>query len=107
LPGVVYHLDLRPGRAMAFESSVEKTNASGEVSVKVRIQGSGSHTFALRTSNLAVANASKIVDLQSGHTAELIWNAHVQDSGTPWIAVVVPDGNLSAKQELSGTLKPN
>ncbi|MGC2661614.1 MAG: glycoside hydrolase family 9 protein [Bryobacteraceae bacterium] len=107
LPGVVYHLDLRPGHAMAFESSVEKTNGSRDVPVSVKIQGSGRHTFALRTSNLAVADASKIVDLQSGRTAELIWNAHVQDRGTPWVAVVVPDGNLNAKQELSGTVKPN
>ncbi len=85
---------------MSFETTVDKVD-SGNVEVRVKLQGKGEHTLTIRTSNLAVDEATKRVNLRAGET--LVWRGRIEDQGTPWVAVIVPDGQLSGKQELSGT----
>jgi hypothetical protein len=101
LPGGVYHVDLKPGAWLRFESSASAT-ASGDVVVRVTARGAGPHTFKLRTWNLSTADAAKQVELRPGDAPSLTWNAHIEDGTTPWVAVVVADDQLETKQELTG-----
>jgi hypothetical protein len=72
------------------------------VAIHVTVHDAGRHVFALRTSNLSTANTIQAVDVRRGHPASLVWNAHVEDGNTPWVAVVVADGRMETRQELAG-----
>jgi hypothetical protein len=102
LPGGNYSLDLRPGQALDFEVT-GITSAKGEVTVKLTAKGSGSHRFAIRTDNLKVTRTPKDLILITGQTGTLEWHGSVTSKDTPWVAVVIPDDNLSMKKELVGT----
>ncbi len=101
LAGGVYHVDLRPGRWLRFESSASP--AAGDLALRVSARGAGRHAFTLRTSNLAATETTKEVDLRPGQGASVVWHAHVEDASTPWVAVIIADGQMDTKQELTGT----
>jgi hypothetical protein len=63
--------------------------------------GSGSHTFALRTSNLSVADGSKSVVLKPGNAQRLTWTGTIETPNSPWFVVVVPDGDVTRRREAS------
>jgi len=46
------------------------------------------------------------VDLISGAVREAVWHVHVVSPKTPWVAVVIPDGNLSKRREVTGSENP-
>jgi hypothetical protein len=104
LPGGTYYLDLRPDRLLTFETSSEQDN-SGDTILHVVAKGSGSHQFAVRTDNLSVSDAAKTVDLGAASSKTIEWHARVNDRLSPWVAVVVPDGDLAAKQEATGVAR--
>jgi hypothetical protein len=106
LPGGVYTLDLRPDRVLSFVASAQNEANAGEVTLRVTARGSGRHTFALRTSNLAVTEAAASVELHAGGATPVVWHARIQDKTTPWVAVVVADASLDTRQELTGVLLP-
>ena len=91
----------RPGvsKACVF-SAVQQTRPDGSVIVRVSARGRGRHRFAVRAWNLHVADARKEADLQAGRAAELTWTAKVQSADSPWVAVVVADGNAADRREL-------
>jgi hypothetical protein len=33
-----------------------------------------------------------------------VWHAHVVSPKTPWVAVVIPDGTLSERREITGVI---
>ena len=102
LPGATYNLDLRPGRALDFQVSKE-TSGVGEVTIKVSARGSGSHRFALRADNLALSGIERELTLRPGAAGNLEWHARISAQNTPWVAVVVPDGDLSSRKEVTGS----
>jgi hypothetical protein len=101
LPGGTYNLDLRPSRGLDFEVS-RSTSSTGEVSIKVSARGNGSHRFTVRTDNLTVSDADKELTLRAGVAGALEWRARIASADTPWVAVVVPDGDLSLRREVTG-----
>jgi hypothetical protein len=103
LPGASYHLDLRAGKALALQLSQE-TSASGEVILRVSAHGQGAHRFVLRTDNLIVEDGTKQLTLKAGVAETFTWRARVVAKDTPWVAVVVPDDDLSQRQELMGSV---
>jgi hypothetical protein len=67
-------------------------------------EGAGRHTFTIRSDNLTLTEPAKQeIDLSSGHVREAVWHAHVVSPATPWVAVVIPDGTLSERREITGT----
>jgi hypothetical protein len=102
LPGATYNLDLRPGRSLDYEVTKESTGA-GEVKIKVSARGQGSHRFALRVDNLTLTGAEKELTLRSGTVGTAEWRARIGSEDTPWVAVVVPDDDMSQRKEVTGT----
>ncbi len=103
LPGETYRVDLRPDHLLTFDSSAAPTTASGDVVLRVTVHGAGDHQLAIRTDNLEIPEPMKKIDLRPSATATLEWRGRVKDRQSPWVAVVVPDGILSARQEITGS----
>ena len=103
LPGGTYNLDLRAGRSLDYEVSKETTGA-GEVKIKVSARGQGSHRFALRVENLTLNGVETELTLQAGSVGTAEWRARIGSEDTPWVAVVVPDDDLSQRKEVMGAV---
>jgi hypothetical protein len=101
LPGATYELDLRPGRGVDFAVS-GSSSSTGEVTIKVSARGSGSHRFALRTDNLTAGGAERELTLRSGVAGTVEWRVRIASADTAWVAVVVPDDDLSLRKEVQG-----
>ena len=101
LPGGTYRLNLRPGESWDFEVASE-TLAAGDVAIRVRARGSGVHRLQLRAENLTFGGDEKEVVLKGEGAATLEWRGRITERETPWVAVVVPDGDLSQLQEIMG-----
>jgi hypothetical protein len=104
LPASDYQLDLRPGEVLDFEI-VQNTSDKGEVSIELTAHGSGRHNFAIRSDNISFNLQEQEVNLKPGITATLKWRGRIFTKETPWIAVVVPDGDLSLRKEVMGSVR--
>jgi hypothetical protein len=102
LPGDAYRLDLRAGKALDLQLSQE-TAASGEVILRASVRGNGQHSFALRAENLGVEGGAKLLTLKPGASQTFAWHGKILAADTPWVAVVIPDGDLSRRKELMGS----
>ena len=57
----------------------------------------------LRSDNLTLNEPGKQeINLTSGGIREAVWHAHVISPKSPWVAVVIPDGTLSERREVTG-----
>jgi hypothetical protein len=102
LPGGRYDLELRRDRAFDFTVAFQDLGHN-EVILRVSAEGTGRHTFTIRSDNLVLnEQAKQEIDLASGSVRESIWHARVLSPTTPWVAVFVPDGTLSERRELTG-----
>lgn len=103
LPGTSYHLDLGTDNALIFE--VSKTgSAKGDIIIRLRAQGKGNHRFSIRTDNLTLQGTLKEMVLKSGAPGYIEWKAKIISPDTPWVAVILPDDDLSRKKELRGAI---
>jgi hypothetical protein len=84
-----------------FEVS-EESASKGEVTITARVQGSGSHKFFIRTSNLKIKDPAKMVNFKSGNNTNLVWHAKIESDDEPWVAVIVADSDLASHKELVG-----
>jgi hypothetical protein len=82
------------------------TAPNGRITIRLTMTGAGAHTFALRAENLALSNATRTVASTSGRPATVEWTTRARSPAEPWIAVVVPDGDLSRRREVSGSTQP-
>ena len=103
LPGGFDDVDLRPDRVLDFKVTSQDL-APNEVIFRVSAEGAGHHTFTMRSDNLALNEpGEQEINLTSGGVREVVWHAHVASPNTPWVAVVIPDGSLSERREVTGT----
>jgi hypothetical protein len=103
LAGGADSIDLRREHAVAFSASFEPGAEPGSVILHATADGSGRHTFSLRTDNLDLSDPSvSAVDLGSQSSRVITWHARILDKSIPWVAVILRDGNLSGHAELSG-----
>lgn len=103
LAGGTYPVDLRPGHALDYAIAAE-TAANGEVTIRLTASGDGTHTFALRAENLAVDRPEKALTLRPGGAGSVVWKARVRSTGAPWVAVVVPDGDVLRRRDAVGSV---
>jgi hypothetical protein len=100
-------VDLRFDRVLDFKVTSEDLGHN-QVVLGVSAQGAGRHTFTLRSDNLTLnAPGKQEMNLISRGVGEAVWHAHVVSPKTPWVAVVVPDGNLSKRREVTGGENPH
>jgi len=89
---------------MSHSRSAAATTSDGEVTIDLTAFGEGMHTFALRADNLAIAEAEKTRTLRTGQAAKVQWKGRMRATDAPWIAVVIPDGELLQRRELFGAI---
>ena len=100
MPAGARRVDLRPGKSPDFRFSWEPA-ANDAITLRVSVEGSGRHAFAIRAFNLEVRQPEKAITLETGKPAAIVWEAAVRTPGVPWIAVAVPDGDLGGREELT------
>jgi hypothetical protein len=105
LPGASYTIDLSAEKGLEWKATAE-TSADGEITVKVTLSGSGRHSIALRTDNLALDHSDRRLTLKAGEPQTATFKTKLVSKDAPWIAVVIPDANLSARRELIGIATP-
>jgi hypothetical protein len=102
LPSGFYDVDLRPDRVLDF-NVVSQHLGQNEIVLRVSAEGAGRHTFTLRSDNLTLKESGKQeIDLTSGGIREAVWHAHLVSPKTPWVVVVIPDGALDERREITG-----
>ena len=94
--------DLNHPIDMVLNASAPKNN---EVRIEARLRGEGSHKIELRTFNGVTDVSSASVKLTPGREETVTWKLKVVAAEKPWAVVAIPDSNMSARQELSGTLR--
>jgi hypothetical protein len=103
LPGATYHLECRSGFLLSYEVS-KTVSADGQVTIKIKTQGNGSHHFNIRTDNLTLTATPKQINLKAGTTTNVEWQGRITSSNTPWVAVIVPDNNMAQRKEIRGAV---
>jgi hypothetical protein len=76
------------------------TAANGEVTIRLTTSAPGTHTFVLRTNNLHVRRASRTVTVRAGRPATLEWKGRPASAAAAWVAVLIPDGDVTRRQEV-------
>ena len=103
LPGGSYFVDLTPNRNVSVLLT-QQTEANGSVTVRALLSGKGEHTIAIRSDNLTMERTEQTVDLKANAPYPIVWRARIADRNAPWTAVVIPDKDLSQRQELTAAL---
>ncbi len=102
LPGASDSVDLRPEHVVDFKVSFQDLGQS-EILVRVSAEGAGHHEFSIRGDNLTVQEQAALqLDLTAGKVQQAGWHAHILSADTPWVAVVIPDGALAKRREVTG-----
>lgn len=78
------------------------TAADGEVTIHATVSGGAAvRTLSLRTENLRVARLSRTVPRRPGRPVTVEWRGRPTAADVPWVAVVVPDGDVSRRREVT------
>jgi hypothetical protein len=83
-----------------FEVRLQRVRGN-TVRIEARVRGEGMHQLTLRAHNLVVDQPDQQVDLGRGRTRRVTWTARVEATREPWVAVVIPNGHLEARQEVN------
>ncbi|MBS0000056.1 MAG: glycoside hydrolase family 9 protein [Cyclobacteriaceae bacterium] len=99
LPGGIYDLVLKPGRVMDFDLKAD-VNEKKDIRIRVSGSGSGDHFLDIRVENLNIKGTHKALNLNTSNPFVFEWRGKILNPEMPWVAVVIPDGNLAYKKEL-------
>ncbi len=100
--GGSYHLTIDPACYVDFDASAMPGVSGKGVTVAVDTRGMGDHEFELRLFNGTSANRMRPVHLRTGDRQKIEWEIQIDDPRIPWVAVIIPDGDMSMKKELTG-----
>jgi hypothetical protein len=101
LPGETYSVQLAAGKNLDVRLSSE-TAVGGGVTIRAALSGSGEHTVVLRADNLVTDGSSRKITLKPGVPETVEWHARPAVADAPWVAVVVPDNEISNRREVTG-----
>ena len=102
LSSATYQLDLRSGHFFDFDIS-KINNGKGKLLIRVTARGNGTHQFSVRSNNLKLNNSRKELVLKTGQTGKLEWTVSIDSPDEPWVAVLIPDDDLSGRKEITGS----
>ena len=101
--GCHYNLQLNPDISCSFGLS---TKVDGdEVTIDLDATGIGEHKFEIRLFNLDIGNDSFACSLDLDVFKSKTWTAKIIDTNKAWVAVVVPDDDVTWKKEAFGQIK--
>lgn len=95
----------RPAEGDLRWSVRSQTSAGGQVTITVDASGQGEHRLAMRSHNLADVERFQVIRLQPGSPQKLTWQCRMESTARPWVAVIVPDGQLDQRQEALGSTR--
>jgi hypothetical protein len=87
---------------ISFEVSKRKSSKN-DIIITAAIEGTGSHEFSIRVSNMIIRDSSKHINLNPEGKTILEWHGRLKAPDEPWIAVIIADNDLAHHKELSGT----
>ena len=92
-----------PAERPSLDFNVSQTSAgNGDVTLRVIVRGEGTHSLVLRAENLTAADPVRSVTLRAGTPTTLEWKARRTSATTPWVGVVVADGDASQRRDVVG-----
>jgi hypothetical protein len=97
-----------PRREAASDSGLVASatrTPSGEVVVRLTGRAAGVRTVTLRAEGLVVDRPSRSVVQAADGRVTVEWRARVATAGVPWVAVVVPDGDVRRRREVVESMK--
>lgn len=97
-----YSLNLNPASFVDIQAEAEM-KGTDTVTITALLTGAGSHFLNLHCTNGIISGAERNIALTSDEKQSIEWVIKVRDTDEPWIAVIIPDGNIMLKHELTGT----
>jgi hypothetical protein len=97
-----------PRREAASDSGLVVSatrTSSGEVVVRLTGRAAGVRTVMLRAEGLVVDRPSRSVVQGADGRVTVEWRARVATAGVPWVAVVVPDGDVRRRREVVESMR--
>ena len=73
---------------------------NGQITLRLTTTSSAARTFELRSDGLVVSGAPTVTRRSASSPFTFEWKARVADARVPWVAVVVPDGDVSQRYEV-------
>ncbi len=70
--------------------------------LRVSARGNGAHRFSIRADNLLLSAGDQELLLTRGQVGTVEWHGRIQSPETPWVALVIADGDLTMRKELMG-----
>ncbi|HVW95206.1 MAG TPA: glycoside hydrolase family 9 protein [Mucilaginibacter sp.] len=101
LPGSDYTLDFDDAHYLDYTISAQ-TSPDGKVIIRLNAKGTGTHQLTIRTDNLTLTNPVKTIRPGKNTPVSVEWQARITSANTPWVAVVIPDGNINDRKEVRG-----
>lgn len=80
----------------------QETGSDGTVSITVTVAGVDSVSYSVRAANLQSKHFEGRIVLQQNQPASMVWLAKMKSIDEPWVAVFIPDEDLSKRQEIVG-----
>jgi hypothetical protein len=72
----------------------------GEVTIRAVVRGRHAGTFTLRSENLVVDRPTVTVTQTGNGEIPWEWKGRLVDPAASWVAVVIPDGDVSRRREV-------
>jgi hypothetical protein len=101
-------LGAAPRTARASDVSVTSSTApNGDVTLRLTSTSGEPQSFAVRSDNLTVDRPIRNVQGGAGKPVTIEWKARPKTAGIPWVAVVIPDGDVSGRREVMPSSAPS
>ena len=93
-----------PAARHAADSSMAvtaMTAANGEVTIRLTATGAQVKSLTVRADGLVVDRPTRsVAPRPAGAPLTIEWKARPKTAGMPWVAVVIPDGDIARRREV-------
>jgi hypothetical protein len=101
-----YNIELNPLNNVELTVNIKDRNIGDKiVQIEAEAEGRGIHDLNIKVFNGTVSESSKSVDLGEGMKLTVNWDVQIKEKESPWVCVIIPDGDLTWKKELTGTFE--
>jgi hypothetical protein len=97
-----YHVNLKRKSAVDIKVVFTPVDAA-DIIVHLSAEGAGAHAFSVRVDNLDLSDPQTVrVELGADGKRDVQWHARIIDARSPWVAVVLADGSMDQRREITG-----
>lgn len=104
LPAAVYDLDFRSRAFFDFTLS-HSTAGDNRIQVEATVHGTGMHSLSIRSDGVRFEQPSRKVEVGEGGSHTVRWTGVVESARAPWVVVVIPDGDVTHRKEITSLLR--